>query len=163
MAYSCFTVRTTTRAQVKEDILKLTLRKHYNGQYQHDNIVTFANAVLRILKTSYNPSDPGNGMMKLIDSSTGVPPSAILTIKSNNMATISTVLTTATRDGNQRPQRWVPVQPTSPPPSQHIRNPKTSRTASTSTDRSSSVQNRAPSQPSQKRSAAMLLTLYYAR
>ena len=37
-------------------------------------------------------------MMKLLNSSTGVPPSAILAIKSNNVATIANVLATATRE-----------------------------------------------------------------
>ena len=36
-------------------------------------------------------------MMNLLDSSTGVPPSAILAIYSNNVATIATVIATSTR------------------------------------------------------------------
>ena len=96
MAEACFTAHGTTQAQVKEDILKLALQKNHNGQYQHDYIITFVDALGQVLKTSYNPSDLGNGMMKLIDSSTGVPLSEISTIKSNYVATITTFLAAST-------------------------------------------------------------------
>ena len=68
-----------------------------NGKYQHDNIITFGNAVRRVLKTFYNPSNPGNSMMKLLNSSTGVPTSTISGINFNSVSTIATVLATATR------------------------------------------------------------------
>ena len=73
-------------------------KKNDNGQYQHNNIVTFINAIRRVLKTSYNMSNPCNGMLKLIDSSTGVPLIAIFTINSNDVATIATTLTTDTHE-----------------------------------------------------------------
>ena len=98
MEEACSTVRATTRAQVQENILKLTLQNNDNGKYQHDDIITFVNAVRRVLKALYNPSDPGNGMMKLLKSSTGSPPIAISAIDSNDVATIATVLATVTRE-----------------------------------------------------------------
>ena len=82
--------------------------KNENGQYQHDNIFTFVNAVRRVLKTSYNPSNPGNGMMKLLNSSTGVPLSAVLAIKSNNVATIATALATSTLEAVSATTALVP-------------------------------------------------------
>ena len=96
MAAARFTARATTQAQVKKGILKFTLQKNNNRQYQHDNIVTFFNAVHRVLKMLYSPSNLGNDMMKLLDSITGVPPIAILEINSNDVATIATVLAKTT-------------------------------------------------------------------
>ena len=98
MAEACFTARVTTRAQFKGDILKLNLQKNDNGRYQHEEIVTFVNVMHRVIKLSYNPSNPGNGMMKLLDSITSVLPSEILAINSNDVATIATILATSTHE-----------------------------------------------------------------
>ena len=58
----------------------------------------FANAVCRVLNTLYNTSVLGNDIMKMPNSSNGVPRRAISEINSNNVATIATVLATATRE-----------------------------------------------------------------
>jgi hypothetical protein len=67
MADACYTARQTTKQQVLDGIEKLTLLKNENGQYTHDAILLFQKGVTRVLISQFNPSDPGNGMKKLLD------------------------------------------------------------------------------------------------
>ena len=67
MAEACFTARSSTRNQVKEEIAKLTLVTNGQGQYQHNDIVTLIKGVQRVLKSPFNPSNPGNGMVILLE------------------------------------------------------------------------------------------------
>ena len=67
MADACYTASATTKQQVLEGIDKLTLLKNENGQYTHDAILLLQKGITRVLACQYNPSDPGNGMKKLLD------------------------------------------------------------------------------------------------
>ena len=77
MADTVFTARAASRETVKLGIAKLELRKNSSGQYQHKSISTLITGAKRVLKGTYNPGDPGNGMMGLLE-----PASPVFAIKS---------------------------------------------------------------------------------
>lgn len=87
MADACFTARATTREHVAASIKKLTLPTTDNGQYDHDAATTFIAGIHRVLRETYNPGDPGNGMFKLCAAA-----NAIATIKATSVATAKSVL-----------------------------------------------------------------------
>jgi len=92
MADACFTACATTRDHVKAAITKLALTRNASNQYTHDAITTFFTGVRRVLKSTYNPGDPGNGMEKLLTNSMATPPSLLSRIRSTDAATITSVL-----------------------------------------------------------------------
>jgi len=67
MAEACYTARATTKQQVLEGINKLTLQTNEHGQYTHDAILLIQKDIQRILISQFNPSNPGKGMVKLLD------------------------------------------------------------------------------------------------
>jgi hypothetical protein len=67
MADACYTARATTKQQVLDGIKKLTLLKNENRQYTHDAILLLQKGIIRVLNSQFNPSDPGNGMKKVLD------------------------------------------------------------------------------------------------
>ncbi len=67
MAEACYTARVTTKQQVLEGINKLTLHTNEHGQYTHDAILLIQKGIQRVLVSQFNPSDPGKGMVKLLD------------------------------------------------------------------------------------------------
>ena len=92
MADACFTARATTREHVRDSIAKLALPTTDSSQYNHDAATTFIAGICPILRETYNPGDPGNGMDKLCNAS-----NAIARIKSTDVATSKTVLDKADR------------------------------------------------------------------
>jgi hypothetical protein len=92
MANACFNTRATTREHVRDSITKLVLPKNVSGQYNHKGITTFFTIVACVLKSMFNPANPGNGMAQLLVSSTATPPSLLSTIKSTNVATVMSIL-----------------------------------------------------------------------
>jgi hypothetical protein len=67
MAEACYTARATTKQQVLDGINKLTLQTNKHGQYTHDAIVLIQKGIQRVLVSQFNPSDPGKGMVKLLN------------------------------------------------------------------------------------------------
>ena len=67
MAEACYTARATTKQQVLNGINKLTLQTNKHGQYTHDAILLIQNGIKHVLISQFNPSDPGKGMVKLLD------------------------------------------------------------------------------------------------
>ena len=65
MADAAFTARATTKAHVAAEIGKLRLPTT-NGQYTHDAATQFTLGVNRVLKSTFNPSEPGQGMARLL-------------------------------------------------------------------------------------------------
>ena len=95
MSDACYTARATTKAQVTASIDGLNFPTT-NGQYTHDAAATFVVGLHRVLKMTFNPSEPGCGMEMLLRSSTdGVNPSALSAIRSTDVATIATVIKTS--------------------------------------------------------------------
>ena len=91
MADACFIAPATTRKHVQDSIGKLVLPKNASGQYNHEDITTFFNAVARILKSKFNPANPGNSMAQLLVSHTAMPPSLLYTVKLMDVATVASV------------------------------------------------------------------------
>ncbi len=60
-------VQATTKQQVLDGIKKLTLQTNKNGQYTHNAILLLQKGIRRVLQSQFNPSDPGKGMEKLLD------------------------------------------------------------------------------------------------
>lgn len=93
MAEACFSIRGATRDQTISAIAELSLAKNASGQYNHDDIVTFIGGVTRVLKSTFNPIDAGNGMEALMTSSADpINSSALSVIKSTQAATVASVL-----------------------------------------------------------------------
>jgi hypothetical protein len=67
MAEACYMARATTKQQVLDGIGKLTLQTNEHGQYTHDAILLLQKGIQRVLVSQFNPSDPGKGMVKLLD------------------------------------------------------------------------------------------------
>jgi hypothetical protein len=67
MAEACYMARATTKQQVLNGINKLTLQTNKHGQYTHDAILLIQKGIQRILVGQFNPSDPGKGMVKILD------------------------------------------------------------------------------------------------
>jgi hypothetical protein len=67
MAEACYTVWATTKQQVLDGINKLTLQTNKHGQYMHDAILLIQKGIQCVLVSQFNPSDPGKGMVKLLD------------------------------------------------------------------------------------------------
>jgi len=91
MADACFTPCATTHDHAKEAIAKLALPHKYSRQYTHGDITTFITGICQVLKSTYDPGDPSNGMAKLLISCTGTPPSLLSCIRSTDAATIQSV------------------------------------------------------------------------
>ena len=87
MADACFTARATTRDHVREAIEKLALPKNSNGQFNHDAATNFKAAVARVLRSTFNPINPGCGMSGLCTKS-----SDVAKITTTSVATIQSVL-----------------------------------------------------------------------
>ena len=96
MADACYTARATTKQQVLKGIEKLTLHKNENGQYTHDAILLFQKGVTRVLTSQYNPSDPGNGMKKLLDDGDNL----LTRVKATDAVTADAVLKES-KDGHE--------------------------------------------------------------
>jgi hypothetical protein len=67
MAEACYMARATTKQQVLDRINKLTLQTNKHGQYTHDVIFLIQKGIQRVLVSQFYPSDPGKGMVKLLD------------------------------------------------------------------------------------------------
>ena len=67
MAEACYTTRATTKQQVLDRISKLTLQTNEHGQYTHNAIILIQKGIQRVLVSQFNPSDPGKGMVKLLN------------------------------------------------------------------------------------------------
>ena len=67
MAEACYTAQATTKQQVLDKMEKLTLQTNENRQYKHNAILLLEKGIRRVLQSQFNPSDPGKGMEKLLD------------------------------------------------------------------------------------------------
>ena len=93
MSDACYTARATIKAHVLTAIGELNLPTA-DGQYLHDAIMSFVVAVQRVLKSTFNPAEPGHGMEMLLCSSRDAHnPSALAAIKSTDAATPKSVMT----------------------------------------------------------------------
>jgi hypothetical protein len=90
MAEACYTAQATTKQQVLDEINKLTLQTNEHGQYTHthDAILLIQKGIQRVLVSQFNPSDPGKGMVKLLDDGDNI----LTRVQSINVITAGSVL-----------------------------------------------------------------------
>ena len=91
MAEACYTARATSKQQVLDGIDKLTLQTNEHGQYTHDTILLLQKGIQRVLVSQFNPSDPGKGMVKLLDDGDNI----LTRIQSTDAITAGSVLKSA--------------------------------------------------------------------
>jgi hypothetical protein len=91
MAEACYTARATTKQQVLDGINKLTLQTNKHGQYTHDAILLIQKSIQHVLVSQFKPSDPGKGMVKLLDNCNNI----LMWVQSTNAITAKSVLKSA--------------------------------------------------------------------
>jgi hypothetical protein len=67
MADACYMAQATTKQQVLDGIKKLTLQTNKNRQYTHNAILLLQKGIWCILQSQFNPSNPGKGTEKLLN------------------------------------------------------------------------------------------------
>ena len=67
MSDTCYTVRATTRSEVKKGIGRITPIKNDAGQYSHNDIRTAIKEIHRVVKEQFNPSSSCPDMAKLLE------------------------------------------------------------------------------------------------
>jgi hypothetical protein len=97
MAEACYTARATTKQQVLDGINKLTLQTNKHGQYTHNAILLLQKGVQQVLISQFNPSNPGKGMVKLLDNGANI----FTQVKSTNAITAGSVLKTAKKQADK--------------------------------------------------------------
>ncbi len=87
MAEACYTARATTKQWVIEGIGKLALQTNEHRQYTHDAILLLQKGIRHVLVSQFNPSNPGEGMEKLLEDGTNLLTNVKLTnaIKANSV------------------------------------------------------------------------------
>jgi hypothetical protein len=91
MVEACYTARATTMQQVLYGINKLTLHTNKHGQYTHDAILLIQKGIQCVLVSQFNPSDPGKGMVKLLEDGDNI----LTQVQSTNAITAGSVLKSA--------------------------------------------------------------------
>ncbi len=97
MAEACYMARATTKQQVLDRINKLTLQTNEHGQYTHNAILLLQIGVQRVLISQFNPSNPANGMVKLLDNGANI----LTQIKSTDAITAGSILKTAKKQADK--------------------------------------------------------------
>jgi hypothetical protein len=97
MAEACYTARATTKQQVLDKINKLTLQTNEHGQYMHDAILLIQKGIQRVLVSQFNPSDPGTGMVKLLDNGNNI----LTRVQSTNAIKAGSVLKLAKKRADE--------------------------------------------------------------
>ncbi len=108
MAEACYTAQATTKQQVLDGIKKLPLQTNKNGQYTHDAILLLQKGIRQVLQSQFNPSNPGKGTEKLLDTGDN----RLTLVKSTDAITARSVI----KKANKMPRysRFQPAKPSSP-------------------------------------------------
>jgi hypothetical protein len=96
VAESCYTAPATTKQQDVDGINKFSLQTNKHGQYTHDAILLLQKVVRQVLISQFNPSNPGNGMLKLLDNGANI----LTQVKSTDAITAGSVLKTAKKQSS---------------------------------------------------------------
>ncbi len=97
MAEACYTARATTKQQVLDGINKLTLQTNEHGQYMHDAILLLQKGIQRVLVSQFNPSNPGKGMVKLLDNGDNI----LTRVKLTNVITAGSIIKAAKKRADE--------------------------------------------------------------
>jgi hypothetical protein len=76
------------KQQVLDGIKKMTLQTNKNGQYMHDAIFLLQKGIRHVLQSQFNPSNPGKGMEKLLNTGDN----QLTLVKSANAITTRSVI-----------------------------------------------------------------------
>jgi hypothetical protein len=119
MAEACYTAQATMKQQVLNRINKLTLQTSKHGQYNHDAILLLQKGVQRVLISQFNPSNPGNSMVKLLNNGANI----LTQVKLTNAITEGSVLKTTKKQADEQQVLAKPPSPPSPHQTKHRRKP----------------------------------------
>jgi hypothetical protein len=97
MVEACYVARATTKQQVIDTINKLTLQTNKHGQYTHNAILLLQKGVQQVLISQFNPSNPGKGMVKLLDNGANI----LMQVKSTNAIIAGSVLKMAKKQADE--------------------------------------------------------------
>jgi hypothetical protein len=97
MAEACYMARATTKQQVLNRINKLTLQTNKHGQYMHHAILLIQKGIQRVLVSQFNPSDPGKGMVRLINNGNNI----LMRVQSTDTITAGSVLKAAKKQADK--------------------------------------------------------------
>jgi len=97
MAEACYTARATTKQQVLYRINKLTLQTNERGQYMHETILLLQKGIQHVLVSQFNSSDPGKGMVKLLDDGDNI----LTRVQSTDAITAGSVLKSAKKRADE--------------------------------------------------------------
>jgi hypothetical protein len=97
MAEACYMARDTTKQQVLIGINKLTLQTNKHGQYTHDAILLIQKGISRVLVSQFSLSDPGKGMVKLLNNGNNI----LTQVQSTNAITAGSVLKSAKKQADE--------------------------------------------------------------
>ena len=97
MAEACYTAWATTKQQVLDGINKLTLQTNEHGQYTHNAILLLQRGVQQVLISQFSPSNPGNGMVKLLNNGANI----LTQVKLTNAITAGSILKTVKKRADE--------------------------------------------------------------
>ncbi len=97
MVEACYMALATTKQQVLDGINKLTLQTNKHGQYTHNDILLIQKGIQRVLVCQFNPSNPGKGMVKLLDDGDNI----LTRVQSTNAITAGSVLKSAKKRADE--------------------------------------------------------------
>ena len=97
MAEACYMARATTKQQVLDRIIKLTLQTNEHGQYMHDAILLIQKGIQCVLVSKFNPGDPGKGMVILLGDVNNI----LTQVQSTNAITAGSVLKLAKKRADE--------------------------------------------------------------
>ena len=75
----------------------MTLHTNEHGQYTHDAILLIQKGIQRVLVSQFNPSDPGKGMVKLLDDGDNI----LTRVHSTDAITAGSVLKSAKKRADE--------------------------------------------------------------
>ena len=75
----------------------MTLHTNNHGQYTHDAIFLIQKGIQRVFVSQFNPSDPGKGMVKLLDNGNNI----LTQVQSTNAITAESVLKAAKKRADE--------------------------------------------------------------
>jgi hypothetical protein len=99
----------TTKQQVLDGINKLTLQTNKHGQYTHNAILLLHKGIQRVLVSQFNPSNPGKGMVRLLDDGDNI----LTQVKSTDAITAGSIIKAAKKRADKLSKR--PAKPSSLP------------------------------------------------
>jgi hypothetical protein len=91
MAEACYVALATTNQQVLNGINKWTLQTNKHGQYTCVAILLFQKGIQRILDSQFNQSNPGKGMIKLLNDGNNI----LVRVKSTDAIMAGSVIKSA--------------------------------------------------------------------